>query len=387
MKILYVTTVSLTLNTFLIPHIKYLIENGNEVQIASNIDVELSNEFTDRKIKHTRIDFSRNPFSLNNKKAYKQIIELQKSEKFDIIHVHTPVASFVTRLALRNYDVKMIYTAHGFHFYEGAPLINWLLYYPLEKIAARWTDTLVTINSEDLKRAKTFKLRNNGRVELMHGVGISPNVYELSNFDKNEYRELLGLNKDDFIILILAELNKNKNHIQIIKAMEILKDKYPNIKILCAGKGPLENELKNKVKELRLENNIKFIGFRNDIKELLNISDCVGLFSMREGLGKCLLEGMITGKALIATNTRGPKELIEDDRNGFLLDVGDYKTTAMYIEKLYLDHNKRISFATESKKKVKKYLLENVLQEIITFNLNNDDNNLCKSKKEIIDNI
>lgn len=367
MKILYVTTVSLTLNTFLIPHIKYLIENSNEVQIASNIDVELSNEFIDRKIKHTRIDFSRNPFSLNNKKAYKQILELQKNEKFDIIHVHTPVASFVTRLALRNYAVKMIYTAHGFHFYKGAPLINWLLYYPLEKIAARWTDTLVTINNEDLERAKRFKLRNNGRVELMHGVGIDPKVYEIVNFDRDEYRKKLGLDKEDFVLLILAELNKNKNHIQVIKAIEILKDKYSNIKVLCAGKGNLEKELKEIVSKMNLEENIKFIGFRNDIKELLYSCDCVGLFSKREGLGKCLLEGMITGKPLIATNTRGAKELIKNEKSGFLVKIGDYNQTAKYIEDIYLNTEKMKELIDNSKKNVTNYYIDNVLDEVSTF--------------------
>lgn len=370
MKILYVTTVSLTLNTFLIPHIKYLIEKGNNIQIASNIDVELAKEFINSNIKHTKIDFSRNPISLSNKKAYIQIKELYEKERFDIIHVHTPVASFITRLALRNEEVKIIYTAHGFHFYKGAPLINWLVYYPLEKIASRWTDTLVTINNEDLEIAKRFNLRNSGKVELMHGVGIEANVYELINFNKDLYKEYLGLNKQDFIILILAELNKNKNHIQIIRAIKILQDKYPNIKVLCAGKGPLENKLKNKVKSLGLDNNIKFIGFRSDIKELLQISDCIGLFSLREGLGKCLLEGMIAGKALIATNTRGPKELIEHNKNGFLVKIKDYKETAKYIEEIYLDKEKRSNFGEKSKIKIKEYLIENVLDEIYKFHFN-----------------
>lgn len=373
MKILYVTTVSLTLNTFLIPHIKHLIENGHEVQIASNIDVEVSKEFVNSNIKHTKIDFSRNPFSLSNKKAYTQIKELQKKECFDIVHVHTPVASFVTRLALKNEDIKIIYTAHGFHFYNGAPLINWVLYYPLEKIAAKWTDTLVTINNEDFERAKKFKLRNDGQIELMHGVGMDPNEYEFTNFNKEQYREDLGLDKNDFVLLVLAELNKNKNHVQIINAMEILKDKYPNIKVLCAGKGPLEEKLKELVKEKRIDNNIKFIGFRSDIKELLYISDCIGLFSMREGLGKCLLEGMITGKALIATNTRGPKELIEHNKNGFLVKIGDYKSTAKYIEELYLDNEKRSEFGEISKIKVKNYFMENILVEIYNIHFNYDD--------------
>lgn len=364
MKILYVTTVSVTLNTFLIPHIKHLIKNGHEVQIASNIDVELSEEFIKENIVHTKINFSRNPLSLENKKAYKQIKELQDKEKFDVVHVHTPVASFITRLALKNKAIKMIYTCHGFHFYKGAPLINWIVYYPLEKIAAHWTDTLVTINSEDLERAKKFKLRNNGQVKLMHGVGVDPKEYDIGNFNREKYREKLGVDKEDFVLLILAELNKNKNHIQVIKAMEILKDKYPRIKLICAGKGPLEELINSNIKEMGLRKNIKLIGFRKDVNELLHASDAVCLLSKREGLGKCLLEGMITGKSLIATNTRGAKELISHDNNGYLVEIGDYKNTANYIENIYFYQNKREKFKRNSYLKVKKYYLNNVLQEI-----------------------
>lgn len=364
MKILYVTTVSITLNTFFIPHIKYLLEDGNEIEVASNIDVELASEFRDMGVKHNKIDFSRNPFTLRNKRAYRQIKELQKNSKFDVVHVHTPIASFITRLALRDENIKVIYTAHGFHFYNGAPIINWMLYYPLERIAARWTDTLVTINSEDLERANKFKLRNKGKVVLMHGVGIDKLYYKLENFNREEYRLTLGVDKYDFVILILAEINKNKNHIQMIKAIELLKGKYPNIKLLCAGKGVLEKQLIEKVKELKLENNIKFLGFRTDIKELLYSCDCVSLMSIREGLGKCLMEAMITERVIVATNTRGPKELIKNNESGFLVGVGDYKSTACRIEELYIDKEKRSKFIKISKKNVSKYYMENVLDGI-----------------------
>lgn len=367
MKILYVTTVSLTLNTFLIPHIKFLVEQGYEVKIASNIDRELSEQFINMGVKHIKIDFSRNPFNLNNLKALKQIKMLQEKENFDVIHVHTPIASFITRAALRKKYIKVIYTAHGFHFYKGAPIINWALYYPLEKIAANWTDILVTINTEDLEMAKKFRYRSGREPQLMHGVGIDPNMYLLDNFDRNEYRKNFGLEKEDFVLLILAELNKNKNHIQIIKAMSILKKRYSNIKVLCAGKGPLEESLKMQVDKLGVSNSVKFIGFRSDVKELLNSCDCVGLFSKREGLGKCILEGMVLGKPIIATNTRGAKEIVENNKNGYLVDIGDYKKTAEYIENIYLDENKRKRFSIYSLEKVKMYYLENVLKEVSEY--------------------
>ena len=366
-KILYITTVSLTLNTFLIPHIRHLINHGFSVDIASNIDVPLAEEFQQLGVKHYLIHFSRNPLSLWNLKAFNEILKLQKENNYEVIHVHTPVAAFITRAALRNLQVKMVYTAHGFHFYEKAPAINWLLYYPIERIAAKWTDTIITINEEDFQRAKSFNLRNQGQVFKIPGVGIEEEEYELAYFNRNRYRKTLGLKKGDFALLILAELNKNKNHIQVIRAVKELRDKCPGIKVLCAGMGPKEKELKRIVNHLNLQGNVKFLGYRRDIRELLYCSDCIGLFSLREGLGKCLLEGMIMGKPIIATDTRGPRELIAPGENGYLVKVKDYKELAQYLEELYLDKALQQRFGQSSKERVKDFTLDNVLKEVINF--------------------
>ncbi len=258
----------------------------------------------------------------------------------------------------------MVYTCHGFHFYKGGSLLNWILFYPIERIAAKWTNHLITINSEDFKVASKFKLRNNGQVSKMYGVGIEKEKYVVENFDKSSYRKSLGFSEDDFIILVLAELNKNKNHIQLIKAMSLLKDKYPNIKAIFAGTGPLEDEIKNKIKENGLEEKINLLGWRNDVKELINSSDLIGLFSKREGLGKCLLEAMICGKCVIATNTRGPRELIEQDINGFMFEVDDIESTTKSIEKIYTNNNLRNQFEKKVVNTANKYLLGNVLKNL-----------------------
>ena len=364
-KILYVTTVSSTINAFLVPHIKYLIEQGYKVDVATNITDEVDKSLIDIGVKVFKVDFQRTPISLKNSRAYKQIREIQKNEKYDMVHVHTPVASFVTRYALRKEkNLKIIYTCHGFHFYKGGSILNWVLFYPIEYLAARWTDKLITINSEDLEVAKKFKLRSNGSVSKIHGVGIEKEKYVVENFDKSEYRKKLNLENEDFVILVLAELNKNKNHIQLIKAMSKLKDKYPNIKALFAGVGPLEEEIKSQIKNYGLENNIQLLGWRNDVKELINSCDVVGLFSKREGLGKCLLEGMICGKAVIATNTRGPKELIVNDENGFLFEIDEHEETIESIEKIYKGKSLKAKFEYNGKKKADRYLLKNVLCQL-----------------------
>lgn len=366
-KILYVTTLSRTINAFLVPHITSLIDNGNLVDCACYIDKdrEIPMELKERNVKFFDIPFSRNPLNLDNIKAFKEIQKLQQQEKYDIVHVHTPVASFVTRLALKDEkSLKVVYTCHGFHFYKGGSPINWLLFYPLEKITAKWTDTIVTINSEDYEIAKGFTLRNNGQVYKMHSVGIEKEKYIIDNFDKSEYRKKLGLSEDDFVILVLAELNKNKNHIQLIKAMNLLQDKYPNIKAIFAGTGPLEDDIKKQIKDNRLEDKISLLGWRNDVKELINSSDLVGLFSKREGLGKCLLEAMICGKCVIATNTRGPRELIEQDINGFMFGIDDIETTAKSIENIYSNLEVRNKFEKNVIDTANRYLLDNVLDEL-----------------------
>lgn len=364
-RVLYITTVSRTINAFLIPHIEKLIDEGYKVDCACAIDLKVDDRILAKGCNIFDIPFSRNPLHPKNIKAFRELRKIQEENNYDIVHVHTPVASFVGRLAFRKEEkLKILYTCHGFHFYKGSPIINWILFYPLEKLAAKWTDTLITINNEDYEVASKFKLRNSGQAIKMNGVGIEKEKYVIESFDRNKYRQFLNLNEDDFVILVLAELNKNKNHIQLIKAMNLLKDKYPNIKALFAGSGPLEKEIKNQIKDNGLEDKISLIGWRNDVKELINSCDIVGLFSKREGLGKCILEAMICGKPVIATNTRGPRELIEENVNGFMFEVDDVQSTAKSIEKLYTKNNISQELEEKITKKANKYLLENVLNEL-----------------------
>ena len=368
MKILYITTISNTINAFLIPHIEMLIKNGHKVDCACNVVSPINEDLLDMGVNIYNKSFSRNPININNFKAMREIKKLVVENKYDIVHVHTPNAAFYSRLALRKIkNLKIIYTAHGFHFYKGAPLFNWLIYYPLERLAAKWTDIIITINKEDLNIAKKMKLRNNGNVEMIHGVGLDEKKYIMENLDIIEYRKKLGLNENDFVILVLAELNRNKNHIQIIKAIKQISEEYPNIKVLFAGRGNLEEELKEKINKFNLQNNIKLIGYRRDVKEILKCSNSVGLFSIREGLGKCILEGMLTDNIIIATETRGPKELINNGENGFLVKVGDYKETAEKIKLIYENKELQKKFINESKKKVKMYYISNVLNELVKF--------------------
>lgn len=360
MKILYVTAMNETINAFLIPHINMLVNKGNEVHCACNINREIDNSLTEKNVIYNNICFSRNPLKIKYRQVICEIKQLYRKNKYDMVHVHTPIAAFLTRFALRRENVKIIYTAHGFHFFKGGLKLNWLLYYPLERIAAHWTDKIITINNEDFERANKFNLKNNGKVELVHGVGIDPNKYIINDFNRDAYRESLGVSKNDFMLLILADLNRNKNHKRVIQAVKEINKKNIKIKVICAGEGPLKNKLLQVVDKYNLQNSIKFLGFRSDVKELVNSSDCVGLFSMREGLPKSLMEGMCCGKPLIASDIRGCRDLVKNKNIGEIINPKDYKSIIKGLERIYTNnYNSNLI-----KKEANKYSIDKVLKEL-----------------------
>lgn len=363
-KILYVTTVSMTINAFLVPHIKMLISEGNIVDVACNIEKEIDKEIIKSGCKCFNIPFSRNPLSIGNLKAFRMLINIQKENKYDIIHVHTPVAGLYARLLkLKFRELKIIYTAHGYHFYKGAPLLNRVAYYPIEKVMARLTDVIITINKEDYNI--TLKKLRPKKTCLINGVGIDLNKYKIINdIEKKKIRNLLGLSDEDFIIIMIAELNKNKNHIQIIKVMELLKDKYKNIKVLFVGEGNLESTLKKEVKLRGLSNNILFLGFRKDINELINISDVGAILSYREGLPRSILEFMACGKPVICTDIRGCHDLIIDKYNGFLIKNDD--EISIYERIISLNNNEALidEFKKNTKREIVKYDMNIVLKKL-----------------------
>ncbi|MGL5821823.1 MAG: glycosyltransferase family 4 protein [Sarcina sp.] len=359
-KILYITTVSRTINAFLIPHIKMLEENGHLVEIACNYDIGLDNEL--KHIKFHNVSFSRNPLSFRNLKAIRELQILVEQEKYDIVHVHTPVASFVTRLALRKKNLEMIYTAHGFHFYNGAPIINWGIYYTLEKLASKWTDKLITINNEDFKRAKLKFENKRCKVYKINGIGIDLKEYSKEPMDLI-FKESLGIDKNDFVITVIAELIKRKNHKQIIDAIYDI-DNKSNIKILFAGNGVLTEKLKNYVKKKGLEKNIIFLGFRRDIESIISISNIIGLFSYQEGLPRNLMEAMAQGKAIICTNIRGNNDLVKDEDNGILVEINDIKATVTKLEYMYLSSELLVKMGEQSLMKVEKYKIQKVLEDM-----------------------
>jgi len=362
MKILYVTTVSGTVNAFLIPHIKMLISHGYMVDIACNITIPIDEQLINLGCCVHKVNFSRSPLHINNFYAYRNLKKIINDGNYDLIHTHTPVASALVRLATKkNKDIKVIYTAHGFHFYKGAPLKNWLIYYPIEKWLARYTDVLITINKEDYERAKTV-FKKIKKIEYIPGVGLDTNKY-LDLFVNKEIKcNELGVPTNAFILLSVGELNKNKNHESIIKALSLLKN--PNIYYLICGKGPLKDYLMHLTRKLDLENQIKFLGFRNDVGEILKISDIFLLPSFREGLSVALMEAMACGLPVICSNIRGNRDLIIDNKNGFLVKPNDVRGFAKKIDMLYKNKVERRKMSKNNIESIKPFSINNVISKL-----------------------
>lgn len=362
MKILYVTTISNTVNAFLIPHIRMLINEGYKVDVAFNVEQDVKPEIVALGCRVYVVPFQRTPLKKDNFKAYKSLKNIIVKERYDMVHTHTPVASVIVRLVCRNLkNVRVFYTAHGFHFFKGAPWINWLIYYPLEHWLSRYTDTLITINKEDYKRAK--KLFKAKRIKYIPGVGIDIERFTNIKQNKNLNRYKLGLAENAYVILSVGELNKNKNHEIIIKALAKIKN--PQIHYLICGDGLLKDYLMNIAFELGVDCNIHFLGFRNDVEEMYKISNLFVFPSYREGLPVSVMEAMASGLPIVCSSIRGNLDLVDNGRGGYAVNATDVDGFVKAI--LHLKNDTEISkmFGVYNSRKSQKYDIEALNYELL----------------------
>ena len=366
-KVLFVATVVKThIMEFHVPYLKMFKEMGWETAVAAKNDYENSADcsipYCD---KYYNIDFERNPIKPNNIRAYKELKKIINEEQYDIIHCHTPVGAMLTRLAAkkaRKKGTKVIYTAHGFHFYKGAPLINWLVYYPVEKWLSRYTDVLITINQEDYERTKKFKA---GKVYYVPGVGIDLKKYNVGKIDKVKKREEIGVKSDAFMLLSVGELVPNKNHEVVIRAMSILKkqNKLGSIEYVICGRGKYEKDLKKLAQELNVIDRVHFLGYRSDIYEICNSADLFVFMSHREGLPVALMEAMACGLPVICSNIRGNTDLIEDGVTG-LISCNNSEKLANNIKTIQEDSLFRKELSNAVLNKIQVFDLKNVVEEM-----------------------
>ena len=346
-KALMVAGAASMIQQFNLNNIEILEKLGYQVDIAANFDFgstfsfekakKLQNKLLNENKNVYNISFTRDLSDIKNMlKSYKQIKNLIETNHYTLIHCHMPICSAITRLACKRErikdNLKIIYTAHGFHFYRGAPLKNWLMFYPIEKHLAKYTDGLITINSEDYRRAQRFSYYGRGKAYYIPGVGVNTGKYRDCKVDKKKKRKELDIPEDAFVLLSVGELCKRKNHETIIKAIASLNKK--DIYYLICGEGKLEDHLIQIIEKKNITNRVKLLGFRNDIHELCNISDIYIFPSKREGLGLAAIEGMASGLPLISSNVNGILDYSINGKTGYAISPDNSNLFAEKI--LYL---------------------------------------------------
>lgn len=366
-KMLFILNIANRVNSFSYTSMKAAQELEIDYHIAGNWNYACDKERIDDEKKYGihiyQIDFIRAPYHPGNIKAYKQLKKIVLREGFDVIHCNTPIGGVVGRLVGKSCKVPtIIYQAHGFHFYKGAPLLNWMVYYPIERWLARYTDALITINQEDYERARLFNLKNQGNVYYVPGVGIDIEQYHPKVFDRNAKRRELRILTTDIMIISAGDLIKRKNYKISIEA--IAKTQNKRIHYFICGEGPEKGNLQKLALKLGIEDQVHFLGFRKDIKELLWTSDIFLFTTLQEGLPRSLSEAMAIGLPVVASRIRGNVDLICDGEGGFLIEPNDSEGYSQALKQIVESSTIRNKMSQVNLENIKKYDVRVVEQEI-----------------------
>lgn len=367
MRVLIVATVQSHICQFHKPLVEMLHEHGCEVHVAAKNNLAEKNGLKlDFAEKVFDVPFARSPKSLDNVKAYKQLKKIIDDEHYDIIHCNTPMGGIVTRLAARKArknGAKVFYTAHGFHFYKGAPKKNWIIYYPIEKFFANhFTDKLITITSEDFQIASDkFKCQ----IERIHGVGVDEKrYYPVDNEEKKRLRSQMGYKEDQKLLLCIGELLPNKNQQMAIRMMAELVIQYPDALLLIAGNGTEKENLERLINSLKLQNNVKFLGYVTNLQDYQHIVDVDVSCSKREGLPLNIVEAMLSGTPVVVTNNRGHRELIQNRTTGFVASIDDDKLLVKDVVLILQEKELRAKIIDGAQNFVLPFTSSNVKEEL-----------------------
>ena len=365
-KVLLVATVQSHIGQFHRPLAEVLHNHGYEVHVAAHDNLYLKNglklDFADKVFD---VPFSRSPKSKDNVEAYKRLKQILDNDHYEVVHCNTPMGGFVTRLAARNArkkGTKVFYTAHGFHFYDGAPKKTWLIYYPIERFFSRMTDTLITITREDYKLASE---KFHCHIEHMHGVGVDGKRYfKASAEEKMAMRKKMGYSVTQKLILCIGELNQNKNQTMAIKAMHKVVEQFPDALLILAGNGPREEFLKEFIRQEGLEKNIQMIGYVTNLQDYQHIVDVQVCCSKREGLPLNVVESMLSGNPVVASLNRGHRELIENGKTGYIVAVDDSEKMAEKVLLMLQDEKQKQYIETNAMMFAQQYTFDNVKKEL-----------------------
>ena len=365
-KVLLVATVQSHICQFHRLLADLLHEHGCEVHVAARDNLAEKNglklDFADRVFD---VPFSRSPKSTDNLKAYRMLKQIISEENYDVIHCNTPMGGIVTRLAskkARKAGTKVFYTAHGFHFYKGAPKKNWLIYYPIEKYFSRMTDKLITIVDEDFQTASS---EFHCPVARIHGVGVDEKRYfPIGRDEKIALRVKMGFGEQQKIILCIGELLPNKNHRMAIRSMTEIVKEFPDALLLIAGNGPEKENLEQQIASLGLQKNVVLLGYVTNLQDYQKISDLLVACSIREGLGLNVIEALMSGNPVVLSDNRGHRELIDGGNNGFMVSVHDDSGMAKYATEIFKNEEKKREFRDNAIAFSKRYGFEKVKEEL-----------------------
>ena len=298
----------------------------------------------------------------DNFTAYQNMMEVLRQGDFDVIHCNTPIGGVIGRLCGRKTKVrKIVYTAHGFHFYKGAPFFNRTVLKFAEKLMARSTDAILTMNSEDFEAAKKFKLRKGGKVYYVPGVGIDTAAYRKTSTDHQELRTSLGFGPDDIVCISLGDLIPRKNYDTAIEAIS----KCSNYVHYCiCGQGPELESLKKLSDELNVSDRVHFLGFRTDVKDLLQAADVFLFTTKQEGMPRSMMEAMASGLPCLASRIRGNVDLLMEGAGGYLLHVSDAEGFGQRIQQLADDKDLRRTMGQNNLERIKEFDVSKVKKEI-----------------------
>lgn len=363
-KVLFVATIHKHFRAFHVPYMRWFKKNGWKVDVMAGGD-NVEFECIDDKF---QIDIQRTPFSLKNIKAYKQAKSIIDRGDYDLVYCHTAMGAVIARFAAchsrKRGKTKVIYVAHGFHFFKGSPKSYWLTYYLMEKFLSRYTDAIVTINREDYDLIKNNRFKNLATYKI-DGIGIDASRFFVATSEQKTKLKIKNNIKDDaFVVIYIAEYIHRKNHKFIIDAMAQLISKQPNIRLLFAGRGVLMEEMKKYAEYMGVDSYIDFLGFRTDIPELVALSDVGISASKQEGLPMNILECMMAGLPFVATRIRGHVDVIVDDQNGYTFTPGDTQTFVDRVVLLSRDTNLRKRMGEAAIESVQKFRLENSIGQM-----------------------
>jgi len=356
--VLFLATVPSMIVVFNIRNIKMLQKMGYTVHAACNFDDRSA--WTDEQIEEYKtilkennvtmhqIDFPRKPYHpILLFRSYVQIKKLLKEYTFVMMHNQSCVSGILGRIACKKHKMKIVHTEHGFYYFVGGPIVNWI-FYPFDKICSYITDTIITINQDDTAFAKKHMRAKN--VAYIHGVGIDIDYYNNTVIDKAKMREELGIPENAFVVLSVGELNENKNHSVILKAIACLEKK--DIYYIICGEGVERDNLQQLARDLGIEDRFILTGLVKNVNEYYKMADIFAFPSKREGLGLAALEAMASGLAIITSNKNGINDYAEDGKTGFMYEPGDVQGFSKGIMTVYNDRDLLEKFGKYNKKQV-----------------------------------